>query len=489
MSQDKYNLRWHTYSDHLTEMMQDMFSDDFADVTLVCDDKKTIKAHRNILSMCSPVFKDIFMMQPQKHQPVIYLRGIQYSEIECILQFIYLGETKFDKERLNEFLSVSKSLEIRELSKNDINPLCDEKMDITITKDQEYNINSESYYEQEVKDKEIETKFHCSECDKSFSCTSDLYRHLSLHSQRKHVEQEIKDKEMETKFHCSDCDKSFSFKSVLYRHRRSAHEGVKFRCLLCNFEGGRQDQMSFHIKTKHAEHETKDKMDIIITEKPPHDLSSESYVEHEIKDKEMETKFDCSDCDKSFSYKSVLYRHRRSAHEGVKYQCNLCDYENSRQDHVSIHIKTKHAEHEAKDKMAIFITEKQPHDFGSESYAEHGVKDKEVETKFQCSECDKSFSYKSHLIRHRRSAHEGVKYQCNLCDYENSRQDHVSMHIRAKHQGLKYGCNQCDYKATTNGNLTFHVKSEHEGVKYSCNLCDYQAKQQSQLKRHKKHMH
>ena len=49
--------------------------------------------------------------------PVIYLRGIQYSEMESILQFIYLGEAKFYEERMNEFFNVAKNLDIRELAK------------------------------------------------------------------------------------------------------------------------------------------------------------------------------------------------------------------------------------------------------------------------------------------------------------------------------------------------------------------------------------
>ena len=45
----------------------------------------------------------------------MYLRGIQFSEIESILQFIYLGEATFYEERMDEFLAVAKSLEIKEL--------------------------------------------------------------------------------------------------------------------------------------------------------------------------------------------------------------------------------------------------------------------------------------------------------------------------------------------------------------------------------------
>ena len=47
MHQEKYNLKWYTYSDHLKEMLHEMMkSDDLTDVTLVCDDKIQLKAHK-----------------------------------------------------------------------------------------------------------------------------------------------------------------------------------------------------------------------------------------------------------------------------------------------------------------------------------------------------------------------------------------------------------------------------------------------------------
>ena len=115
--QEKYTLHWHSYSDHLKEALNEMMlSSEFADVTLVTDDKQQIRAHRNILSAASPVFKSILQIDSKNANPVIYLRGIQHSEMESIMQFIYLGEAKFYEERMSEFLMVSKNLEIKDLS-------------------------------------------------------------------------------------------------------------------------------------------------------------------------------------------------------------------------------------------------------------------------------------------------------------------------------------------------------------------------------------
>ena len=43
------------------------------------------------------------------------MRGTHSSEVEPILQYIYLGEATFHQDRMTEFLAVAKSLEIDEL--------------------------------------------------------------------------------------------------------------------------------------------------------------------------------------------------------------------------------------------------------------------------------------------------------------------------------------------------------------------------------------
>ena len=98
MTQEKYNLNWHTYSDHLREILHEMMkSNELTDVTLICDDKRQFKAHKIVLSACSSVFKSIIDDLPQ-NSSVIYLRGIQHQEMESILEFMYLGVAIFSRE-------------------------------------------------------------------------------------------------------------------------------------------------------------------------------------------------------------------------------------------------------------------------------------------------------------------------------------------------------------------------------------------------------
>ena len=117
MNLEKHRLTWPTYADHFKSMMKYlMLNDEFADVTLVTEDKRHIQAHRNIISSCSPVFKEMLQKVKNLNQ-IIYLKGIYFSEMESIVQFIYLGEATVNRERMDEFLAVANSLEIKELCK------------------------------------------------------------------------------------------------------------------------------------------------------------------------------------------------------------------------------------------------------------------------------------------------------------------------------------------------------------------------------------
>ena len=123
MHPEKCILTWYTYSDHLKSMMRElMMNEDFSDVTLVTEDKKHIKANISILSACSPVFKDILKKEPNSNQ-IMYLRGVQFSEMESIMQFIFLKNvfkkratcTQNTNVCLNLFFIISDECYIREV--------------------------------------------------------------------------------------------------------------------------------------------------------------------------------------------------------------------------------------------------------------------------------------------------------------------------------------------------------------------------------------
>ena len=91
---------------------------DFSDVTFVTEDKKHINGHKNILSACSPVLKDLITFDDQSNS-LIDLSDIHSSEFESVMQFIYFGEATFNEERMEEFLTVAESLKLKGLSNTD----------------------------------------------------------------------------------------------------------------------------------------------------------------------------------------------------------------------------------------------------------------------------------------------------------------------------------------------------------------------------------
>jgi len=87
---------------------------DFFDVTLACDDSQ-VEAHKVILAACSPWFRNILKRNPHQH-PLLYLKGVKYKELVCVLNFMYQGEVNVAQEELNSFLSVAEELRVKGLT-------------------------------------------------------------------------------------------------------------------------------------------------------------------------------------------------------------------------------------------------------------------------------------------------------------------------------------------------------------------------------------
>merc|ERR1712126_256854 len=117
MQHEKYSVSWKVFQKHLQETHRELYNEKhFADVTLVSDDMVPVKAHKTILCSASSVFEKLLMMNSGYTNQILFLKGIDHLELESILQFIYLGETKVYENRIDLFVSASDDLDIKEFN-------------------------------------------------------------------------------------------------------------------------------------------------------------------------------------------------------------------------------------------------------------------------------------------------------------------------------------------------------------------------------------
>jgi len=120
MESDNFCLRWNDFETNISTAFKEIREDkDFFDVTLACDDDQ-ISAHKVILAACSPFFKSILKRNRHEH-PLLYLKGVKYTDLVAVLNFMYHGEVNVAQEELNTFLSIAEELKIKGLTQNSSN--------------------------------------------------------------------------------------------------------------------------------------------------------------------------------------------------------------------------------------------------------------------------------------------------------------------------------------------------------------------------------
>jgi hypothetical protein len=88
-----------------------LHDESFVDVTLAVEGQ-LLRAHKMVLSACSPYFQALFVNHPDKH-PIVILKDVPYSDMRSLLDFMYRGEVSVDQDRLTAFLRVAESLRIK----------------------------------------------------------------------------------------------------------------------------------------------------------------------------------------------------------------------------------------------------------------------------------------------------------------------------------------------------------------------------------------
>ncbi|CRK99546.1 CLUMA_CG012864, isoform B [Clunio marinus] len=115
MASQRFCLRWNNHQSNLLSVFDQLLhAETFTDVTLAIDGQY-LKAHKMVLSACSPYFQALFVNHPEKH-PIVILKDIPFADMKSLLDFMYRGEVSVDQERLSAFLRVAESLRIKGLT-------------------------------------------------------------------------------------------------------------------------------------------------------------------------------------------------------------------------------------------------------------------------------------------------------------------------------------------------------------------------------------
>ena len=114
---DKLCLQWNDFEKNVANAFRNLRKDnEFADLTLVCEDGNQIEVHRVVLSSSSPFFKTL--LAKNKHpNPIVYMRGIKSGDLSAVVDFLYHGEAKVFEEDLDTFLAIAEDFQLMGLMK------------------------------------------------------------------------------------------------------------------------------------------------------------------------------------------------------------------------------------------------------------------------------------------------------------------------------------------------------------------------------------
>ena len=231
-------------SDNLRRMLYDLMNNGvLTDVTLVCDDQKTIEAHKLILTAASPMFAKIINNFYNSNNAVIFLKGIKYEEMESILKYLYLGQVSVPKSDMGSFFDLAKYLEIKEVDSNI--SLKDAKTEFP--EESEYTkllfeMDEEDDEESELVDDQGSKVFfptsQCPVCHKLFTQKGSMRRHVAYKHQGE-------------KYSCNKCDYRATTNGALKIHSAALHDGVKLDCSYCDKKFTQQSNLKIHIQSVH----------------------------------------------------------------------------------------------------------------------------------------------------------------------------------------------------------------------------------------------
>lgn len=132
---EQFALCWNNFTDNITTGFQSLLiRGDLCDATLgkviniydfalynlahiiLAVEGKLLKAHKVVLSICSPYFQEMFITMPSNQHPILILKDMSARLVSNLLEFMYQGSVNVKQDELQAFMKIAETLQIKGLT-------------------------------------------------------------------------------------------------------------------------------------------------------------------------------------------------------------------------------------------------------------------------------------------------------------------------------------------------------------------------------------
>ncbi|XP_037910044.1 modifier of mdg4 isoform X24 [Hermetia illucens] len=119
---EQFSLCWNNFNSNLSAgFHESLCRGDLVDVTLAAEGQ-FVKAHRLVLSVCSPYFRRMFTQMPANQHAFVFLKDVSHTALKDLIQFMYCGEVNVKQDALPAFISTAEALQIKGLTDSEPAP-------------------------------------------------------------------------------------------------------------------------------------------------------------------------------------------------------------------------------------------------------------------------------------------------------------------------------------------------------------------------------
>ena len=237
-------MKWNDFSSNVHKSFQKLRKEeDFFDITLVGDDCKEVTAHKLVLSSSSEYFKKIFSNNKKYFQShaLICLEGLNQSDLNNVLDYIYHGEIQIYQHDLDRFLAIAERFKLEGLIGGE-----------------QHERNEDTKDESIVKEKALTPIVQQTEIHKSKNVRNREKPVIEVQSSviqsLEELDQKVEEsysKNSDGLYSCNHCSQTTDRRGNIREHVERHFEGLSFPCTLCNTILRSRIALRFHNKRKH----------------------------------------------------------------------------------------------------------------------------------------------------------------------------------------------------------------------------------------------